>query len=114
MPGLFVTGTDTGVGKTVVTAALLAALRRRGADVAAYKPCETGVDDPAAWPPDGRFLAAAAGTGESLDRTVPVRLRAPAAPLVAAANEGRHLDPAALVAGYHRLARDHAIVLAEG
>ncbi|MBX6378579.1 MAG: dethiobiotin synthase, partial [Clostridia bacterium] len=42
------------------------------------------------------------------------RLRAPAAPLGAAANEGRHLDPAALVAGYHRLARDHAIVLAEG
>ena len=43
--GLFVTGTDTGVGKTVVAGAIAAALRARGERVAAYKPVVTGLDE---------------------------------------------------------------------
>ena len=48
MNGYFVTGTDTGVGKTFVTAALAAALRARGRDVAVFKPVQSGAtaDDP--------------------------------------------------------------------
>jgi dethiobiotin synthetase len=62
--GLFVTGTDTGVGKTVVAGAIAAALRAGGARVAAYKPVVTGLDEPAepGWPRDHELLAAAAGT----------------------------------------------------
>jgi dethiobiotin synthetase len=61
--GCFVTGTDTGVGKTVVAAAIVARLRRLGTDVRAVKPLITGLDDPPnpAWPPDHELLARVAG-----------------------------------------------------
>ncbi|MFZ1996591.1 MAG: dethiobiotin synthase [Solirubrobacteraceae bacterium] len=61
--GCFVTGTDTGVGKTVVAAAIVARLRRLGATVRAVKPLITGLDDPPdlAWPPDHELLARVAG-----------------------------------------------------
>ncbi len=64
MRGLFVTGTDTGVGKTVVAGAIAAALRASGMRVAAFKPVVTGLDEPAepGWPRDHELLAAAAGT----------------------------------------------------
>jgi dethiobiotin synthetase len=60
--GCFVTGTDTGAGKTVLAAAIVAALRASGARVAAFKPVVTGLDEPdAAWPADHELLAVAAG-----------------------------------------------------
>jgi dethiobiotin synthetase len=61
--GCFVTGTDTGVGKTVVAAAIVARLRGLGADVQAVKPLITGLEDPPDpdWPPDHELLARAAG-----------------------------------------------------
>jgi dethiobiotin synthetase len=61
--GCFVTGTDTGVGKTVVAAAIVARLRALGASVRAIKPLITGLDDPSDpdWPPDHELLALAAG-----------------------------------------------------
>ncbi|MBI5250682.1 MAG: dethiobiotin synthase, partial [Desulfomonile tiedjei] len=59
--GLFVTGTDTGVGKTLVTAGLVRLARRRGLKALAVKPVETGclLRDGALYPEDGAFLAAA-------------------------------------------------------
>ena len=61
--GCFVTGTDTGVGKTVVAAAIAAALRARGEAVVAFKPVVTGTEEPPDpdWPADDVLLAAAAG-----------------------------------------------------
>jgi dethiobiotin synthetase len=63
--GVFVTGTDTGAGKTVVAAAIAAALHARGERVAAWKPVVTGLDeldrDGGAWPADHELLAAAVG-----------------------------------------------------
>jgi dethiobiotin synthetase len=61
--GCFVTGTDTGAGKTVVAAAIVARLRSLGADVRAVKPLITGLEDPPDpdWPPDHELLALAAG-----------------------------------------------------
>jgi dethiobiotin synthetase len=61
--GSFVTGTDTGVGKTVVAAAIIAALRQQGVAVRAIKPLITGLDDPPdpEWPPDHKLLACASG-----------------------------------------------------
>ncbi|HEY1716158.1 MAG TPA: dethiobiotin synthase [Solirubrobacteraceae bacterium] len=62
--GCFVTGTDTGVGKTVVAAAIVARLRALGADVGAVKPLITGLDDPPDpdWPRDHELLARVAGS----------------------------------------------------
>jgi dethiobiotin synthetase len=62
--GCFVTGTDTGVGKTVVATAIVARLRERGVAVRALKPLITGLDDPPdpVWPRDHELLARAAGS----------------------------------------------------
>jgi dethiobiotin synthetase len=65
--GCFVTGTDTGVGKTVVAAAIVARLRALGADVGAIKPLITGLDEPTDpdWPRDHELLARVAGSEPS-------------------------------------------------
>ena len=80
--GLFVTGTDTGVGKTVVACGLVRAFADRGIDVAAMKPIETGVE--AAGPLDALALQTAAGAADSLDDICPQRFALAAAPNVAA------------------------------
>ncbi len=100
MRGCFVTGTDTGAGKTVVAAALLAALAARGLRVAASKPVLTGVAEPAdaAWPPDDVVLAAAAGGGRGPEAVAPFRFGPPVSPHLAASLAGRALEPADLVA----------------
>lgn len=114
MSGLFVTATDTGVGKTIVAAALLAALRARGERVAAFKPVVTGTDEPADadWPPDDALLAAAAGT--RAEDVTPVRFGPPASPHLAAALAGTPLDPGALLAAFARRTAEADVVVAEG
>jgi dethiobiotin synthetase len=83
----FVTGTDTGVGKTFVSAGILTALRRRGIAVAALKPAESGcarAPDGHLVPADGVVLRAAAGLADvPLEIIVPHRYAMPAAPAVA-------------------------------
>jgi dethiobiotin synthetase len=79
--GLFVTGTDTGVGKTMVARALLQCARRRGLHPVPYKPVETGCDPE---PEDARALWEAAGQPIPLAAVCPFPLRLPAAPLLAA------------------------------
>lgn len=64
MRGLFITGTDTGAGKSILTASLLAAMSAAGEPVVAHKPAVTGLDEPpgaAGWPADHELLALAAG-----------------------------------------------------
>jgi dethiobiotin synthetase len=84
-PDLLVTGTDTGVGKTVVAAAVTLARRGRGLRVVAYKPVESGVADGA--PSDAAVLSAACGAGELLSEPV-LQLGEPLAPAVAADRAG--------------------------
>jgi dethiobiotin synthetase len=110
--GFFVTGTDTGVGKTVVACALARALRRRGVDVGAMKPIETGVSE--AGPLDAIALREAAGGTDALDDVCPQRFRLPAAPTVAAAAEGRTVDLGAVDAAFARLAARHELLVVEG
>jgi dethiobiotin synthetase len=112
--GLFVTATDTGVGKTVVAAALLAALRARGERVAAFKPVVTGTDERADpdWPPDDALLAAAAGA--RAEDVTPARFGPPVSPHLAAALAGAPLDPVALRAAFARRAAEADVVIAEG
>lgn len=111
MSALFVTGTDTGVGKTFVACALAAALRTRGRRVAVMKPVETGVD---AEPEDAVRLRAAAGDTASLDDICPYRLRAPLAPSIAARLEGVTIDPAHIVALITRRTAEADVLLIEG
>jgi dethiobiotin synthetase len=108
---LFVTGTDTGVGKTFVACALAHGLRARGRRVAVMKPVETGVDGA---PEDGLRLRAAAGDPAPLDDVCPYRLRAPLAPAVAARLEGVALDVERLVALVARRAAEADVLLVEG
>jgi dethiobiotin synthetase len=87
MASYFVTGTDTGVGKTVVSCALLAAARARGMSAAALKPLESGIGDTES---DAARLAAAAGV--TVDEVTLYRFRDPVAPGVAAEREGVTVD----------------------
>jgi dethiobiotin synthetase len=97
MRGLFVTGTGTGVGKTIVSAALLAAMRAAGESVRAYKPVVTGLDEPSGvWPPDHELLALAAGMDP--DEVAPLRYGPAVSPHLAAALAGVSIDPAEVVA----------------
>lgn len=97
MHGLFVTGTDTGVGKTVVAGAIVAALRERGRRVAAYKPVVTGIDEARepGWPRDHELLAAAAGA--SAEAVAPLTFGPPVSPHLAAELAGVELDLDAMV-----------------
>ena len=116
MRGLFVTGTDTGVGKTVVAGAIAAALRADGARVAAYKPVVTGLDEPAepGWPRDHELLAAAAGTRP--EAVAPRTFGPPVSPHLAAELAGTALALDDMVtAASAAIAEAHATVLvAEG
>lgn len=113
MRGLFVTGTDTGVGKTVVAGGLARRLADRGFRVGVLKPVETGCP-PGATPADGAFLAAAARTPGGADAVVPVRYAEPLAPLVAARREGRPVDVRAIEEAYERVRAENDVVLVEG
>lgn len=109
---LAVTGTDTGVGKTLVTCALLAALRERGLTVRAMKPVETGVVDRHAGT-DAARLHRAAGSGRAED-VCPVTYAEPLAPLVAAERAGRAVDWAAVEAARARLESGAGAFVVEG
>jgi len=112
--GCFVTGTDTGAGKTVVAAAIAAALRARGERVAVWKPVVTGIDepDPGGWPADHELLAAAAGVG--VDGVTSATFGPAVSPHLAAELAGVALSLEVL-AGAARAATDGADVLvAEG
>jgi dethiobiotin synthetase len=107
--GCFVTGTDTGAGKTVVAAAIAAALRAGGARVAAFKPVVTGLDEPPGpWPADHELLAAA--TGARARDVCAETFAAAVSPHLAAELEGRDLSLAAL-AGAARAAAARADAL---
>ena len=113
MRGLFVTGTDTAVGKTVITAALAAALREAGHDAAVVKPLQSGHlrDDPAG---DAATLRRLGGLDQPLDEITPWAFTAPLAPAVAAELEGRRVALAQVIAHVAEVAARHDLMLVEG
>jgi dethiobiotin synthetase len=114
MRGVFVTGTDTAVGKTVVAAAICAVLRARGVGVVPFKPVVTGEDDAADpdWPPDHVLLAAAAGVEE--ESVAAARFGPPVSPHLAQALAGRPLAPSALLAAARAAGARGEALVAEG
>ncbi len=99
MRGLFVTGTDTGVGKTVLSAALLASMVAAGEPVRAHKPVITGLAEPPEgdWPADHELLGRISGA--SPEEVAPLRFAAAASPHLAAALEAVEVRPDELIAG---------------
>jgi dethiobiotin synthetase len=104
--GVFVTGTDTGVGKSVVAAAICAACSD---PVAALKPVVTGLDEPPGeWPHDHVLLARA--TGQSPEQVAPYRFGPPVSPHFAAELAGETIEPSRILAA----AREHELLVCEG
>jgi dethiobiotin synthetase len=112
MRGLFVTGTDTGVGKTEVAVGLVVGWRSRGLDVGAMKPAQSGVGD--GLPTDADRLREAAGGTDPMALVCPYSLSAPLAPAVAARLEGVEISLPHLLACAAELSRRHAALVVEG
>jgi dethiobiotin synthetase len=105
---LFITGTDTGVGKTHVTARLLRTLRAEGRDVVGMKPLACGDRE------DAEALYRACDGTVALNDINPVWLRAPAAPYAAAMIEGRSIDLELIRETFQKLRTSHEGILVEG
>lgn len=113
---LFVTGTDTEVGKTLVSAGLTLALKKRGIDVGVMKPAVTGcrsvrgkrVSD------DVEYLIGASGCENDRSLVAPYMLRDPLAPEVAAEREGVRIDIRKIMGAFRKLSRKHEILIIEG
>jgi dethiobiotin synthetase len=109
--GVFVTGTDTEVGKSIVAAAVCAALAARGERVAAFKPVVTGLDEePGEFGRDHELLASVANAGQSPDDVAPYRFGPPVSPHLAAELAGVTIEPAELA----KAARGHDLLVCEG
>jgi len=112
--GLFVTGTDTGVGKTVISGSLVRRLVLMGCSVGVMKPVETGVQPDSMEGSDAGRLMAAANVEDRLDLVCPYRFQAPIAPQAAARLEGRDIDLRQILRRYERLVAGHTVVIVEG
>jgi dethiobiotin synthetase len=112
--GVFITATDTGVGKTLVASALVMRLIQRGIDVGVMKPIETGVSRSARGQSDGARLKRAAGSCDSTTEVSPYVFRLPVAPLSAAQEEGTTIRVATIMRGFRALHQKHALMVVEG
>jgi dethiobiotin synthetase len=127
--GVFVTGTGTEVGKTVVAAVLAQTLAREGHKVAVFKPAVTGLDEPPADgpishdiggfsahrpPADHELLRIAAGSEQGDEEIAPYRYGPPASPHLAASMAGEEIEPARLLEAVRAAARKADALVCEG
>src|SRR5918996_2268607 len=112
MNGVFVTGTGTEVGKTVVAAGLARTAAGQGKSVAVFKPAVSGLDD--AVEPDHDLLRRAAGSRQSPDEVAPYRYGPPVSPHLGAELAGEAIDPARLVAAARAAANEADVLVVEG
>ena len=113
--GVFVTGTDTGVGKSVVAAAICAALADHGERVAAFKPAVTGLDeDPGEWGHDHELLASVANAGQSAQDVAPNRFGPAVSPHLAAELAGEAIDSTTIVSAAIAAAGSTDALVVEG
>ena len=112
--GVFITATDTGVGKTVVTAALAVALRSQGYEVGVMKPIETGVSSSLEAESDAARLQVAAKSSDALIEIRPYAFRRSLAPLDAANRENQSISLQTIMHAFRRLQLRHEVLLVEG
>lgn len=108
------TATDTGVGKTTITAALILALRRTGRPVRVMKPVETGIDPQGHPPSDTDRLRSLLSPSPPFDSVCLYAFPQPLAPLACAQKAGTFIDVPRIVSCVHRLTQQHALVFVEG
>jgi len=111
-PGVFVTGTGTEVGKTVVAAAIARTIAAEGRRVAVFKPAVTGLEDPGET--DHALLRRAVGSSQSDEEIAPYRYGPPASPHLAAAQAGEEIDPDHLLATARTAADGADFLVCEG
>ncbi len=111
---LFVTGTDTGVGKTTMTAALLLAIQQQGKSVGILKPIETGVDSEHCEHSDTERLRRLLSPAPSFDSVCLYSFPQPLAPLAAARETGRTIDFSLIRSHMHELLQQFSFLLIEG
>jgi dethiobiotin synthetase len=111
-PGVFVTGTGTEVGKTVVAAVLARSLAAEGKRVAVFKPAVTGLEEDGET--DHALLRRASGSEQSEEEIAPYRYDPPASPHLAAALAGEEIDPVRLREAAKRAAADADAIVCEG
>jgi len=114
--GIFITGTDTGVGKTFFACGLAALLKESGYKVGVMKPAETGCgqDDGKLVPQDAVALQEASGCTAPLVKICPYQFREPLAPSVAADREGTRIDIDRLMNIYNEINAAYDITIVEG
>lgn len=114
--GFFITATDTGVGKTVIAAALLCAIRSLGLRPGAMKPIETGCarDCCGFMPADGLFLRDIAGMDDDVNIVTPCAYELPLSPFDAAEAEGKPVDLNVLLTAYRALQGKYDVLVVEG
>jgi dethiobiotin synthetase len=114
--GFFITGTDTGVGKTVVTAALIMSVKILGRRACVMKPIETGClkKGDVLIPSDGMFLRELAGMDDSMDLVATVRFANPLAPMPAAEIEGKPIDLNKIREAFTELSKNYDALIVEG
>ena len=106
--GLFITATDTGVGKTVVANALIHYLRSNGANVGAFKPVESGGRE------DSTALLEATGADDGIELVNPYSFKTPISPHQAAEEEGRSIEIPVILDAFARLKERHDFIIVEG
>lgn len=113
---IFITGTDTGVGKTIVAGAIAAYLRSQGMSVGVMKPAETGCreKDGELYPVDAAYLKKISGSTDPLDTICPYRFTEPLAPAVAAKRAGKKVNVELIKKRFKAIAESHDAVLVEG
>lgn len=115
MRGVFVTGTDTEVGKTIVSAAIVAAAVAKGMRIAAFKPVVTGLEEPVVdWPRDHELLAQVANAGQSPDDVAPHTYGPAVSPHLAESLADESVQPEALVEAAHAEAAKGDAIVVEG
>jgi len=114
--GLFITGTDTGIGKTFVACGIAALLRDSGYRIGVMKPAEAGCveKDGVLFPEDAVKLKQASACDLPLEKICPYRYREPLAPSVAAERAGGQIDVDRLIAIYDEISAAHDLTLVEG
>jgi len=113
--GYFITGTDTGVGKTVVAACLLVIYRKHG-NTGIMKPIETGVNQKCSSEAnsDAKFLLTISGNKDSIEEVSPICLKPTASPLQATRITGQTVDISLILENFRRLQVKHDRMLVEG
>jgi dethiobiotin synthetase len=114
MRGLFVTGTGTSVGKTVVAAVIARELADAGDRVAVFKPAVSGLDEIEPGGADHEILREASGSGQADEEIAPHRYGPPVSPHLAAEIVGTAIQPAAVVAAARSAADGADVLIAEG